>query len=104
MPPKIRIVTAPVAPKPKFECYACKCQTEEPCHYEDDLQTHWCSECFVTEEMMEACKKNMPIWQSLQKPKLKIKVLDKLPTVAPKPATSEKPKPKIKIVKKLPTA
>jgi hypothetical protein len=100
MKSKIRIVAAlpqpkPEAqPKPKFECYGCRCQTEDPCHYAEDSETHWCKDCFVTEEMIDECRKKMPIWQDLLKPKPKIKVVEKLPTVK---------KTKIKIVKTLPT-
>ena len=78
---KIRIVATLPKEKPLFACYGCSSQSRSPCHYEGDPDTHWCKCCFVTEEMIEESKKNMPSWQDLLKPK---------------------PKPKIKIVKKLP--
>lgn len=42
-------------------------------YYEGDT-TPWCKECFVTEEALEAVKKNMPMWQN-QKKRIKCRVV-----------------------------
>jgi hypothetical protein len=67
MPVKIKIV-----PTLQKACFGCGCLGPSM-YYEGDT-TPWCKECFVTEEALEAVKKNMPMWQN-QKKRIKCRVV-----------------------------
>lgn len=45
-------------------CFGCM-NIVEPVYYSEDPVTPWCKSCFVTHEMLETVKKNMPIWRDL---------------------------------------
>lgn len=61
----------------KRTCYGCGCMCE-PLYYEGDVFTPWCTDCFVTPEILESIKARMPFCQPPKKPS-KIKIVDVLP-------------------------
>ncbi len=70
------------------ECYGCRISVRQPLYYDGDGETAWCSECFVTEEMLEAARAQMPCWQGLiEKPKKKVAIRLVKASVAAVPPT-----------------
>ncbi len=70
------------------ECYGCRISVRQPLYYDGDGETAWCSECFVTEEQLEAARRSMPCWQALaEKPKKKVAIRLVKASVAAAPST-----------------